>query len=382
MPTTDLNAAENREQLGSDNSSFPEPEYHAVLVESPNVFVSLVRGLREWSRQPRVNVPRKYYGGEVRLPVVEMAAWYNDLPSQLRQLPDLSHYYLLRLGRRLHLLPKSMEVPDIWQDFKQQPASWANSLLVHFVVLVALVLPYIVARLLHQAPKPAEAVQVVDISPYLPQLAPSPKKAGGGGGGGDRTPTPPSKGAVPKFAMEQFTPPMAKLPNPAPKLPMQPTLLGPAELKVPQIASNLWGDPMGVNGPPSNGPGSGGGIGTGSGGGIGSGTGGGLGPGSGGGVGGGAFAVGGDVTEPIPIYDPDPPYSEEARKAKYEGTVTLKITVDAQGAVRDVQVVKPLGLGLDEKAIETVRTWKFKAGRKNGIPVTVWALVEVTFHLL
>ena len=101
---------------------------------------------------------------------------------------------------------------------------------------------------------------------------------------------------------------------------------------------------------------------------------------SGGGVGGGAFAVGGDVTEPIPIYDPDPPYSEEARKAKYEGTVALKITVDAQGAVRDVQVVKPLGLGLDEKAIETVRTWKFKPGTKNGIPVTVWALVEFTFH--
>jgi TonB family protein len=273
-------------------------------------------------------------------------------------------------------------VPDIWQDFRQQPASWANSLLVHLVVLAALVLPYIISRLLHPAPKVAENVQVVDISPYLPQLAPSSKKAGGGGGGGDRSPTPPSKGALPKFSMEQFTPPMAKLPNPEPKLPMQPTLVGPPEIKLPQIASNLWGDPTGVNGPPSNGPGSGGGIGTGSGGGIGSGSGGGLGPGSGGGVGGGAFAVGGDVTEPVPIYDPDPPYSEEARKAKYEGTVTLKITVDAQGAVRDVQVVKPLGLGLDEKAIETVRTWKFKPGRKNGTAVTVWALVEVTFHLL
>lgn len=381
MPTTDVKSAEGGEQLGSEKVSLPRPEYHAVLVESPNVLVSLTRGLREWSKQPRV--PRQYYGGEIRLPVVEMAAWYHDLPNQLRQLPDLSHYYLLRLGRRLHVLPKSMEPPDIWQDFKQQPASWANSLLVHFVVLVALVLPYIVARLLHPPQKAAvQAVQVVDISPYLAQLAPSPKKAGGGGGGGDRSPTPPSKGAVPKFAMEQFTPPMAKLPNPTPKLPMQPTLVGPPDLKLPQIASNLWGDPMGVNGPPSNGPGAGGGIGTGSGGGIGSGNGGGLGPGSGGGTGGGAFAVGGDVSEPVPIYDPDPPYSEEARKAKYEGTVTLKITVDALGNVRDVQVVKPLGLGLDEKAVQTVKTWKFKPGRKNGNPVTVWALVEVTFHLL
>ena len=68
--------------------------------------------------------------------------------------------------------------------------------------------------------------------------------------------------------------------------------------------------------------------------GIGSGKGGGLGPGEGGGVGGGVYSVGGGVSEPIPIFKPDPAYSEEARKAKYQGTVVLWIVVDAAGASR------------------------------------------------
>jgi TonB family protein len=142
-----------------------------------------------------------------------------------------------------------------------------------------------------------------------------------------------------------------------------------------------WGDPQGVLGQASNGPGFGGGIGSGEGGGIGSGKGGGLGPGEGGGFGGGAYSVGGSVTAPIPIYKPEPPYSEEARKAKYQGTVVLYIIVDAQGNVTDARVVKPLGLGLDEKALDTVRTWKFKAGMRNGIPVAVRVMVEVSFRL-
>ena len=180
----------------------------------------------------------------------------------------------------------------------------------------------------------------------------------------------------------QLAPPMAVIPNLTAKLQVAPSLLGPPELKLPQMSSNLpWGDPQGVVGPASNGPGYGGGIGSGSGGGVGSGSGGGLGPGSGGGVGGGAYSVGGNVSAPIPIYRPDPPYSEEARKAKYQGTVVLYIVVDTTGAVTDCRVVKPLGLGLDEKAVETVRTWKFKPGMRNDVPVPVRVMVEVSFRL-
>jgi len=165
-------------------------------------------------------------------------------------------------------------------------------------------------------------------------------------------------------------------------LQVEPTLLGPPELKLPQMASNMpWGDPQGVLGPPSNGPGTGGGIGSGEGTGIGSGKGGGLGPGEGGGTGGGIYSVGGGVSAPIPIYKPEPAYSEEARKAKYQGTVVLWIVVDVQGNVTDPRVVRPLGLGLDEKALETVRTWKFKPALRNGSPVPVRVIVEVSFRL-
>jgi periplasmic protein TonB len=153
-------------------------------------------------------------------------------------------------------------------------------------------------------------------------------------------------------------------------------------MKLPQMADNNFGDPMqGVPAPPSAGPGFGGGIGTGKGTGVGSGTGGGLGPGQGAGTGGGVYSVGGNVSAPIPIYKPEPPYSEQARKAKYQGTVVLWIVVDGQGNVTDAQVVKPLGMGLDQNAVTTVKTWKFKPAERNGAPVPVKVMVEVSFRL-
>jgi TonB family protein len=263
-----------------------------------------------------------------------------------------------------------------------EAASWVNSALVHVFALMLLLLPYILTRM-WQPVKAASKVEAMDISPYLPNLPPSlGKKAGGGGGGGDRSPTPASKGAIPKFSKMQMAPPMAVIPNLTPKLEVAPTLLGPPELKLPQMSSNMpWGDPNGVAGPASNGPGFGGGIGSGEGGGVGSGKGGGLGPGEGGGFGGGVYSVGGGVSAPIPIYKPKPAYSEEARKAKYQGTVVLWIIIDASGIVTDCKVVKPLGLGLDEKAVETVRTWKFKPAMKNNTPVPVRVSVEVSFRL-
>ena len=108
---------------------------------------------------------------------------------------------------------------------------------------------------------------------------------------------------------------------------------------------------------------------------------GGDGLGVGGGFSGGLFSVGGGVSAPIPIYSPDPPYSEEARKARFAGTVVVQIIVDIAGNVRDAKVVKPLGLGLDEKAIETLRTWVFKPALRNGTPVNVRMLVEVSFWI-
>ena len=93
------------------------------------------------------------------------------------------------------------------------------------------------------------------------------------------------------------------------------------------------------------------------------------------------YDVGGDVTAPIPIYHPNPSYSDEARRAKYSGVVQLAIVVDSDGDVTDAKVEKPVGYGLDQRSIETVKTWKFKPATRNGTPVPVRLLTEVTFRL-
>ena len=143
-----------------------------------------------------------------------------------------------------------------------------------------------------------------------------------------------------------------------------------------------YGDPLAKIGPPSNGPGSGGGIGSGSGGGVGSGKGGGFGPGEGGGVGGGVFRVGGGVTAPALLYKSEPEYSEEARKAKYQGTVLLYVEVDPSGKAINMRVLHSLGLGLDEKAIEAVKKWKFKPGYQGRQAGHRGGQIEVNFRLL
>jgi TonB family protein len=153
-----------------------------------------------------------------------------------------------------------------------------------------------------------------------------------------------------------------------------------------QLANNNlpnFGDPKSAvpAGPPSNGVGSGGGIGSGSGGGVGSGHGPGVGPGSGGGTGGGVFRVGGGVSAPKALYTPDPEYSEEARKAKYQGTVVLWLIVGPDGRPQNVKVARTLGMGLDQKAIEAVRQWRFEPAKLNGNPVAVQINVEVNFRL-
>jgi protein TonB len=97
--------------------------------------------------------------------------------------------------------------------------------------------------------------------------------------------------------------------------------------------------------------------------------------------GGGLFRVGGGVSAPRPIYDPDPEYSEEARHAKYQGTVLLSVIVGPDGRPHDIRVQRSLGMGLDEKAIEAVRQWKFEPSMKDGHPVAVQVNVEVSFRL-
>jgi TonB family protein len=204
----------------------------------------------------------------------------------------------------------------------------------------------------------------------------------GGGGGGDRSALPASFGKLPKAALKQFTPPVAVYNNDNPKLAMEPSILAPPDTVLPQVNSDHYGDPFSHSGILSNGTGSNGGIGSGKGGGVGSGYGAGVGPGEGGGFGGGAFRVGGGVTAPTLLQKVEPEYSEEARKAKHSGTVVLYIEVTVDGRADNIRVQRSLGLGLDEKAIEAVKKWRFSPGKKDGKPVRVAATIEVNFRLL
>jgi TonB family protein len=281
----------------------------------------------------------------------------------------------------LKLTSKPVPVKPLWARNKQYSRVQVISVLVHAAILILIAAPF--AKKVIET-KLSAGMNITDISPYLPKLPAGAQKAGGGGGGGEHQQAPPTKGKIPKWSMTRITPPLLAPKNIAPKLSADPTLLGPPELKVSSPDMVNFGDPLSGLLSASAGPGAGGGIGTGSGGGIGSGTGGGLGPGSGGGTGGGVFRPGtGGVGYPSCIYCPEPQYSEDARKAKYQGTVVLQAVINPDGRATNIEVVKGPGLGLEEKALESVRTWRFKAAvGPNGRPVATVTLLEITFRLL
>jgi periplasmic protein TonB len=218
--------------------------------------------------------------------------------------------------------------------------------------------------------------QIKLIEPYIP---PGP----GGGGGGKHAALPASQGALPKIARQQFVPPAVVIENVEPILPMAPTIVFTAEVKMPPVDILALGDPHGKPGPPSDGPGVGGGIGDGVGAGIGPGKGPGLGPGEGGDAGGGRpRSFTGVSTAPVILYQVEPEFSEDARKAKLQGVVMLSGEVDTNGRLRNIRVTRGLGLGLEEKAIEAVKQWRFRPGTRDGKPVVSAAAIEVNFHLL
>lgn len=298
--------------------------------------------------------------------------------SLFRELDD---FFFPKKLPPLKLESKPEPVKDIWGFYSYKKDGVLGSTGVHVLIAAVIVVGTLIGRhVVKAAPAPKVTVTLIDPS-EIPALKPSKTQVGGGGGGGDRDVLQASKGKLPKFSLQQITPPVVVVRNEHPKLAVEPTIVIPPEV---QLASNNMpnlGDPMSHALVPSNGTGSGGGIGSGSGGGIGSGKGPGFGPGEGGGVGGGVYHVGGGVSPPRAIYSPDPEFSEEARKAKYQGTCTLMLVVDTDGRPRNIRVASSLGMGLDEKAIEAVKQWRFEPSMKDGHPVPVEIAVEVEFHL-
>ncbi len=273
-------------------------------------------------------------------------SWASDLEATDRQFPV-----------------RPVLLKTIWGAYQPQKKSWALSLVLQSLAVAMLFAAASSPRVRQAARQAFEIYVPVDIV------------RDSGGGGGRRSPMPASQGKLPKPSLRQFTPPEVVTANPNPKLTIEPSILAPPDVALPQIAAENYGDPLGKLGLPSGGPGSHGGIGSGSSTGVGSDSGAGV-------WGSGAYRIGSAVSAPVLLYKVEPEYSEEARKAKYQGVVVLKVVVDPAGHVVNPQVMRSLGLGLDEKAIEAVRKWKFRPGYKDGRPVPVIAEIEVSFRLL
>ncbi len=234
---------------------------------------------------------------------------------------------------------------------------------------------------IHPPAKVQQNLTNIDVSDVLkaPKMAAA---AGGGGGGGSHDLVDPMKGKLPPRMKDPITPPMVPVLE-KPKLAFTPAINVQKDITLPD---NPQMENFGVKSSSNvtlaaNGSGGGGGMGSGYGGGLGSGNGNGFGPGEGGNTGGGVYRIGGGVSAPVAIFTPEAEFSDEARRAKYQGVCLISLIVDAQGNPQNPRVVRPLGMGLDEKALEPVRKYKFKPAMKGGKPVAVMMSIEVNFRL-
>lgn len=294
---------------------------------------------------------------------------------------ELDEFFFPKKLPPLKLESKPEPVKDIWGFYSYWKQGALGAAGYYGLLIVALLVSVVLGRRVVTAVVSAKPVVALVDPTDLPPIKPAKTQVGGGGGGGDRDVLEATRGKLPKFSMEQITPPVVVIRNEHPKLVATPTVVVPPQVQMAAVNMPNLGDPMSHAVLPSNGTGSGGGIGSGEGGGVGKGKGPGVGPGEGGGTGGGIFRVGAGVSPPRPIYQPEPEFSEEARKAKYQGICTLALVVGADGRPSQIRVQSSLGMGLDEKAIEAVKNWRFEPAMKDGHPVAVAIAVEVDFHL-
>lgn len=350
-------------------------ELHLTIFEPPSRWESFKENLHIISRPSTTPVAPAEGEGTLRADKIFLneLPWYKTLPKTIQGFfsNEKPHY---------NITAQPVEVPDIWADYKLSKASPVYSVVLH--VLVVALLIYAGRRIITTVAPQSKVAQIFLDSPFEKMIPPDSSKAGGGGGGGLRDPLPASKGKLPKLSTEQLVPPTPKPPLDEPKLPAEPSVMVLAQL--PKLNLPNYGDPLGKVGPLSAGPGSDGGIGSGEGHGVGSGKGPGVGPGEGGNTGGGVFMPGrGGVSMPQCLENCSlkPPYSEEGYKLKIQGTVLLQMVVRAGGSTDSFKVLRGLGYGLDEAAIDTVRKWRFRPGYKDGKAVDVYAQVEVNFRL-
>src|ERR1035437_1331409 len=306
------------------------------------------------------------------LPIEEKPIWA-DLYESIRDV-----FFPPKLPP-LELTSTPIPVPD---RMAVKPNPWAIGIATAVNLLILAVFLYFGARvIIDKFTKPTLTATDIDVGDFKAPKADT--KAGGGGGGGDRSIIDPTKGKLPKFEKNPITPPQVQTVK-DPIIPMEAAINVQKDITLPD---NPTLPNIGVKNSinvklDSNGQGGGGGMGTGYGGGMGPGTGNGYGPGYGGNTGGGLYHVGGGISAPVPLIQPEAEFSDEARRAKYQGLCLISVIVDAQGNPQNPKVVRALGMGLDEKAMEAVRKYKFKPAMKDGkTPVPVMITVEVNFRL-
>lgn len=278
----------------------------------------------------------------------------------------------------LVLTSTPIPVPD---RMAVKPNPWAIGISTTFNICVLLLAIWLGIRVVHQIANQQLLATNIDVGDY--NAPKSDTKAGGGGGGGDRSIVDANKGKLPEKAKDPITPPQPQtiekplLPEPA-AINVQKDIRLPDNMNMPMIGMHESANVTLA----SAGGGNGAGMGTGSGGGMGPGSGDGYGPGSGGNAGGGLYQIGGRISAPSIIHSVEAEFSDEARRAKYQGVCVISLIVDAQGNPQNVRVVRALGMGLDEKAIEAIRQYKFKPAMKDGkTPVPVTLNIEVDFRL-
>jgi periplasmic protein TonB len=283
---------------------------------------------------------------------------------------------------RAEITATPLEVGELWSK-RRIHIPGLLSLLAHIVV-VAIVLATSVVS--YVKPKP-----VSENSVMLDRLTFSPPSSGirtGGGGGGMRSPTDASRGVLPDLAQYQIVPPTPIVVNMAPELAVVPTIVS-AELPTLTNRNLLlqMGDPNGVSGPPSGGPGKNNGIGDGDGGGVGS-KNGPFGPGPGNGPGASPaspvvfIGLGGASPPSCPLPATEPNYTDDARKARIQGTVSLDVIVNKDGSVTVSNVARKLGYGLDDEASRFVsKHFRCKPGVFQGQSVATPVRIDVNFHL-
>ncbi len=264
--------------------------------------------------------------------------------------------------------------------YQKDPTAKAVSAVVH-VFLIAGVL-YLGFKAKQTFVQPVE-VNPTNITLYAPPppptVLPVAPKEGGGGGGGNHQVIEPIKGNPPKIVVKMpvNAPQILRIDHP--KLAVEPaeTVKMPDNPNLPNLGlTNSTQVALA-----SQGKGSGSGFGGGLGGGLGNGHGIGMGPGSGGGYGGGIMNVGGGVSAPTLVSRVDPEFTEEARSANFQGNVAIQLVVDQQGNPQNIHVVRRAGMGLDEKAMEAVREYRFHPAMYQGHPVAVQIVIDVDFHL-